>query len=145
MSHPASVVTRKISSVTGRLWLMGIVLSFFLLSLFTLLWIGRGGAIRPELKLELLGKLAGLYLPLIALMAAFYFGKTRVNRGGRPATVPFETFIFAVLIVTLWVMTPLFFLFFIEAAQDISSTLNRVRPYGDSLALAAVGYYFSKD
>jgi hypothetical protein len=139
---PTQVAERKVSSNMGRLCLMVVVFFFFLASVGVLLWIGRDGGISYDLKIGALGKLAAFYMPLLTLMAAFYFGGSRSKTLN--AIVPLEAFVFAVIVVTLWVIVPIFLLLtlFIE---DVAPALERVKPYGDSLALLAVGYYFSQD
>jgi len=121
---------------------MGIVFISFVCSVLLLLWLGRGDGIAPHLKLSALGKLAGFYLPLLSLMAAFYFVGTAGRR--RSATVPIDAFVFAMVIVFLWVLIPLFLLSFLFV-EDFLVTIEKVKPFGDSLALAAVGYYFAKN
>jgi hypothetical protein len=137
-----SITEREVSSKAGRLYLMGIVFIFFLSSLIVVLWLGRGGGISYDTKITAMGRLAAFYVPLFTLMTAFYFGRSKGRASD--ATVPFDAFFFAAAIVTLWVITPIFLLMtlFIE---DVLTALERIKPYGDSLALLAVGYYFSKD
>jgi hypothetical protein len=121
---------------------MAAVFVSFLASLLLVLWLGRDGGISYDNKTTAMGRLALFYLPLFTLMAAFFFGK----QGGRApdTTVPLDAFLFAAAIVTLWVLTPVFFLltFFIE---DVITELPKIKPYGDSAALLGLGYYFSKD
>ena len=132
----------EVSSKTGRLYLMAIVLIAFIVSLLLVLWLGREGGISYDTKRTALGKLAAFYVPLVTLMAAFYFGKGRETTF--KTSVPLEVFLFAAGIVTLWVITPIFLLavLFIE---DVLTGLQTIKPYGDSVALLAFGYYFSKD
>jgi hypothetical protein len=121
---------------------MATVLIAFIVSLIVVLWLGRDGGIDYDNKKMALGKLAAFYVPLVTLMAAFYFGKARGTTAR--TSVPLEVFLFAAGIVTLWVITPVFLLvvLFIE---DVLVELQTIKPYGDSLALLAFGYYFSKD
>jgi len=135
-------IPSEVSSKTGRLYLMITVLIGFIVSLIVVLWLGRDGGISYDNKKIALGKLAAFYIPLVTLMAAFYFGKARGTT--LKTSVPLEAFLFAAGIVTLWVITPIFLLvvLFIE---DVVIELQTIKPYGDSLALLAFGYYFSKD
>lgn len=143
MENRTPVTERTVSSLKARYWLMGLVGFFFVCSIITLLWIGRDGGIKAELKIQGFGKLAAFYLPIVLLMLAFYFGRKRSRR--RNATVPLENFVFTLIVIIAWVLTPVFLLVFIPAIEDTLATLEKIKPYGDSVALVAIGYYFSKD
>ncbi|HYN24257.1 MAG TPA: transposase, partial [Pyrinomonadaceae bacterium] len=134
---------RTILSRTGRLWLMVIVFASLVSAIFCLFWIGRDGAIRSELKTEAIIKLLGFYVPLLSLMGAFYFGEKRRKRNA--TTAPLESFIFALIGTAWWVLFPIFLLWFGGAIQEILALLERIKPVGDTVALAAIGYYFSKN
>lgn len=135
---------RTIPSRSGRLWLMGIVVTCLVVAIADLFWIGRDGRIRPDLKTEALVELLGIYMPLLSLMAAFYFGGSLAPRSSRSIrTTSFETFLVALIFTTLWALAPIVLMYEGEM-EAILATLRKVRPVVDTLALAAIGYYFSK-
>jgi hypothetical protein len=133
---------RTIPSRSGRLWLMGIVVAFLVSAIAYLFWIGRDGGIRPDLKTNAVIELLGFYMPLLSLMAAFYFGGSQSHRSNR--ATPFDTFLVAVIFTMLWSLAPIF-LMSDGGMEDILATLRKIKPVGDTLALAAIGYYFSKN
>lgn len=121
---------------------MLITIVSFLASVIILLLMSRNGGINYQNKTETIERLALFYFPLLTLMAAFFFGKG--GSGSANAPVPFDAFVFAAAIVTLWVLTPIFFLFAFYI-EDVIVDLPKIKPYGDSVSLLALGYYFSKD
>jgi hypothetical protein len=131
----------NISSMTGRLVLLTIVSLGLVLSIASLFWIGRDGGIRPELQRDGTIDLVAFYVPYFFLMGAFYFGEGKK----RAATRSLEPFIFAVVITIVWMVTPICSMLLTNwAIQDIFRFLEKIRVLGDSAALAALGYYFSK-
>lgn len=130
-----------ISHQKGRLSLLAIVFSGLLVSIASLFWIGRGGGIRHELQIDGTISLVAFYVPFISLMGAFYFGEGKKHA----ANTPLETFLFAAIITTTWMATPICSMLLTDwAIQDVFRFLEKVRVFGDSSALAAIGYYFSK-
>jgi hypothetical protein len=131
---------RTISPKTGRMLLMGVVFVFFVSAIASLFWLGRGGALRYELRMDAIAKLLAFYLPLFSLMAAFYFGqRQRTNN-----RIDIEPFIFAAAILSTWVLTPVFLLWLADNIKEALGYIEKTKPFGDTLALSAVGYYFSK-
>lgn len=132
-----------ISNRTGRLCLMVVVLIAFLMSMASLFWLSRGGAIHPVERQETMVKLVGVYLPLLSLIGAFYFGGS--NKSKQLSSLRTEAFVFAIAVTSIWVLTPVFFLWLENAIEDVVSDLDKVKLFGDTLALAAIGFYFSRD
>jgi hypothetical protein len=135
--------TRIILSRAGRLWLMAVVVVFLVGAIACLFWIGRGEAIRSEMKTAALIDLLGFYMPLLSLMAAFYFGGRQPDRDDKAS--PLDTFVVALVFTSLWTLVPMFLLLFGGTIEDILETLKKMKPFGDTLALAAIGYYFSNN
>jgi hypothetical protein len=130
-----------VSTRSGRIWLLVITLTGFLLSITSLFWISRGGAISQVNRNNAASKLLEVYLPLLSLICAFLFG-TKNTRKKMHTSV--EAFLFAVTVTFLYSFAPAFFLWFGEYIEDIVDLLMKAKPFGDVLVLAAIGFYFSK-
>lgn len=135
-------IPSRVPSRIGRLSLMGMVMLLFLCSVLSLFWLARGGRIHPDGRKIALVKLIGVYLPILSLMGAFYFGGDQNRR--RTSTTAMEAFAFALIVTSLWVIAPLFLLWCIGPIEDVLDHLEMIKPIGDTLTLAAIGFYFSK-
>lgn len=135
-------MNRDITSSKGRWSLMLIVLGSAVLSFVVLFVIGRGGAIAGEAARATVKELLEIYLPLIAMMAAFYFGQSKAQTNEHKTSI--EIFTFAILTVGLWVLCPPILIYFGEAIEDVIETINILKPYGETIAAAAIAYYFAK-
>src|ERR1044072_1968534 len=91
--------TRIILSRAGRLWLMAVVVGFLVGVIACLFWIGRGEAIRSEMKTAALIDLLGFYLLFFSLMPAFYFGGGQLDRINKAS--PLDTFVVALVFTSL--------------------------------------------
>lgn len=131
-----------ISPRTGRVWLMILVVVSFLGAMVSLFLIASGGAIHSQMFQSAAAKLLGFYLPLLSLISVFFFtkGKDETSAAG----TPIEAFLFAIVIVTLWVSAPILLLWFGNFIEDILAMMETFKPFGDTLAFAALGYFFSK-
>jgi hypothetical protein len=137
MSMSLSVrVTRAALTIT---MLVGGAAAFIVLGA-----IGRDGAISGEGMQEAQNYLLQFYLPLLAIVAAFYFAERRTraaaDRGGASA----EAFALAFLIVALWVMLPPIIFALSDSYNAAIRTIDSVRLYGNSLSSGAVAFFFAK-
>lgn len=134
-------MAKTISSRAGRIWLMGIIAACFIAALLCLHFIFGNGAVSSENQSKAFFKLLGFYLPLLALVATFFFVDKQGGAGGK---TPKETFFVALFIVGLWVLAPILLMLGIWYIEDVLDYLDKLIPVGESLALMALGYYFSK-
>ena len=135
-------MNKNITSSRGRWSLMLLVLSSAVLSFAVLFFIGRGGAIAGEAARATIKELLEIYLPLIAMMSAFYFGQAQLQSSEGKTSI--EIFAFAIITVGLWVLCPPVLMMFGEAIEDIIETIDLLKPYGETIAAAAIAYYFAK-
>lgn len=132
---------QTISANKGRLLLMGVVGISLVVAMACLFVVASGGAIGSKNLQSAVIKFLGFYIPLLSLVATFFF-KGSQNVGD--SSTPVGTFYFAVFIVTIWVLTPIFLLVAGLLIEDILDYLDKLIPLGQSLALMALGYYFAK-
>jgi len=131
-----------IRSVVGRRCLLAVLLIGFVLSFAFLAWVGRGGAISFQAAVPAIKKLLEHYVPLLAILAGFYFSERVATDVGQETSV--ETFVFATVVVGIWALAPPILIATsdtIEAAIRILETLGVI---GTSLTSAALVFYFSK-
>ena len=135
-------MNQNVSSQKGRWILMIVILGSFIASFLILFIVGRHGRIAAEGIYATIKELIGIYLPLIAMMTAFYFGQQRAGLQTNSTTI--ETFVFSVLTVSAWVLIPPIFILFGGAIESIFDTINLLKPYGDTVAAAGVAFYFAR-
>jgi len=137
---------QTISVATGRGLLMTVVLSNFLLSVGLVFYVGGGGAVHREGIMLALEELLEIYLPLLAIMGAFYFADYRSDEDSPRASLV-QPFIFSLIIVSVWAFAPpLLLALTVWPIEDIFSFLNSdaVGILGKTIAAGAVTYYFSR-
>ncbi|HEY0407085.1 MAG TPA: hypothetical protein VGC89_15245 [Pyrinomonadaceae bacterium] len=120
---------------------MSLIAACFVGALLCLHFIFGNGAISSENQSAALFKLLGFYIPLLTLVATFFFVD---KQGGANSKTPKETFFVALFITGLWVLTPIFLMLAIWFIEDVLDYLDKLIPVGQSLALMALGYYFTK-
>lgn len=131
-----------IRSLVGRRALLAVLLIGFVLSFAFLAWVGRGGAISFQAAGPAIKKLLEHYVPLLAILAGFYFSERAVTDEGQKTSV--ETFMFASVVVGIWALAAPVLIAVsdtIEAAMRILETLAVI---GTSLTSASLVFYFSK-
>lgn len=132
---------KTISSVKGRVWLMTVIAICFIAALISLVLVFGGGAISSENQSNAIFKILGFYIPLLTLVATFFF---REDLGGTSSNNPLETFIVAFFITFLWSATPVLLMFSVWYIEDVLGYIDKLIPVGQSLALMSLGYYFTK-
>jgi hypothetical protein len=137
---PAMFIKRTISRSTGRITFIALVFGSRLIAAIAL------GVRSPELNpgdIDTVSAfLLSVYLPLIAIMAGFYFSEKRTSAtGGKTAS---ETFFFAALVTGVWVGAPPLFIIFASQTAQAIELLTQWRTWGESVAALAVSFYFVK-
>lgn len=131
-----------ISATVGRRVLLIIVVAGFAAALIILTVVGRGGAVTDEAAGPVIARLLRLYVPLLALMASFYFSERGQSRRGR-GTTP-ETFWLATAVVFAWSFLAPILILLTEKVEGAVRTLDMFEVFGDTLAVAAIGFYFAR-
>ena len=134
-------MAKTISSRTGRIWLMCIVAICFIGAVLSLFVIARGGAISSDNRLDAAVKLISFYLPMLSLIGVFLF---KGRQAENSSETPIESFLFAIFITSVWVLTPLLLLWFMDFIEEVLASIDTFRPLGDTITLGALGYYFSQ-
>jgi len=134
-------LAKAIASDKGRVALMSVMAACFAGSLLILFFVFGGGSISKENQSSALFKILGFYVPLLTLIATFYF---KENLGGTSSDTPFETFVVALAIVSIWALTPIVLLLSVYYIEDVLNYIDKLIPAGQSLVLMALGYYFTK-
>jgi hypothetical protein len=134
-------LAKAIASGKGRVLLMSVTAACFVGSLLILFFVFGAGAISGENQSNALFKILGFYVPLLTLIATFYF---KENLGGTSSDTPLETFVVALAIVSLWALTPIFLMLSVYYIEDVLNYIDKLIPVGQSLVLIALGYYFTK-
>jgi hypothetical protein len=130
-----------ITLTRGRMSLMAIIGVALIVAVVLLFTFARGGAIGSKNQLNGLIKFLGFYVPLISLVATFFFQ----GRGDEvDIATPVVPFYFAIFIVGIWVLTPILLLVSGLYIEEVLEYIDRLIPIGQSLALMALGYYFRK-
>lgn len=135
-------MAKPIPSGKGRIYLMLIVAICFVGAMVSLFFTARGGAINSDNLLNAVIKFLGFYIPLLSLIGTFLF-KGEKDEGDSQTSM--AAFLFAVFISLIWVLTPILLLVSGLNIEDVLSYIDKLIPVGQSLALMAIGYYFSKD
>ena len=121
---------------------MAFILIGFIFSFVILAWVGRGGAISYEAAEPAIKKLLAHYVPLLAILAGFYFSERAID--ARENQTSLETFVFAVIVVGLWVLIPPLLIAFSTTIEAALRFLDSVGVFGTSLGSACLAFYFSK-
>lgn len=131
-----------IHSLIGRRTILALILVGFVLSFAILWWVGRGGAISFQAASPAIKKLLEHYVPLLAILAGFYFSERAATDEGNKTSV--ETFAFALVLVGIWVLGPPVLIAVSETIEASMRLLESVAVIGTSLASACLAFYFSK-
>jgi hypothetical protein len=134
-------MVKHISSSAGRISIMVVIVVSFVASLVTLKMVFGGGAIGSENESSAIFKILGFYVPLFTLIATFYF---KEKWDGISGDTPLETFFVAIVIVLIWAAVPVVLFMSVYYIEDVLSYIDKLVPLGESLALMALGYYFTK-
>jgi len=131
---------RTIPRAAGRWTLMLLVMGSALLSAAVLS--GMYAELNPSEQTDSVDALMTIYLPLVGVMGGFYLAEVHVDL--RQGGTSIETFAFAFLVVSVWVLAPPILLMRNFYIEDTLKLLKALRPWGDTIAALAVAYYFSK-
>lgn len=134
-------MARTISSGTGRVLLMSVMALCFTGALLSLSSVFGGGAIGSENQSNAFFKILGFYIPLLTLVVTFFF---KENLGGTSNDTPLETLVVAIFIILIWSLTPILLLRSVWYIEDVFGYIDKLIPVGQSLALMALGHYFTK-
>ena len=134
-------MANTISASKGRLLLMGVIGIGLIIAMVYLFSVASGGAIGSKNLQNSVVKFLGFYIPLLTLAATFFF---KGSPGAEDNPTPAGTFYFAVFIVSVWALTPILLLFSGLFIEEVLDYIDRLIPLGQSLALMALGYYFTK-
>ncbi|QQO53877.1 MAG: hypothetical protein N838_11430 [Thiohalocapsa sp. PB-PSB1] len=135
-------MTTSVKPQQGRLILMIIVVGSALGAFLALAYAGRDGGIIWDTVKSVMNDLLGIYLPLIAMMSAFYFGEAKPLP--ERASEPVQTFLFTLITAGVWVLLPPVLILFGGAIEGVQETLTLLKPYGETIAAAGIGYYFAR-
>jgi hypothetical protein len=131
-----------IQSLVGRRVLLALLLTGFLLSFAILAWVGRGGAISFQSAAPAIKGLLGHYVPLLSILAAFYFSEHAATDVGSSTSV--EAFVFASVVVAIWSLAPPVLIAAADTIQASMRILETLTVIGTSLTSASLVFYFSK-
>lgn len=131
-----------VSSSTGRRAILALVILGFLASLCALWYVSLGGAVSFDAAQPLLVALLNQYIPLLAILAGFYFSERATIKSSVETSA--ETFLFAIFIVTIWVFGPPILLLATPTVEAAKRLLDTANVLGTSLTSGCLVYYFSK-
>ena len=134
-------MVNTVSSNKGRLLLMGVLAVCLIAAMVSLFSVASGGAIGSKNLLNAVIKFLGFYVPLLTLVATFFFV---AGQGESEIPTPAVTFYFALFIVSIWALTPILLLLSGLFIEEVLEYIDGLIPLGQSLALMALGYYFKK-
>jgi uncharacterized membrane protein len=135
-------MANTVSANKGRLSLMGMLGVGLIVAMGLLFSVAHGGAIGSKNLLNAVVKFLGFYVPLLSLVATFFF---TTPQGDGDNLTPAGTFYFAFFLVSIWVLTPILLLLSGLFIEEVLDYIDKLIPLGQSLALMALGYYFKKN
>jgi hypothetical protein len=112
-----------------------------------LLVVSRGGAISPT-NLVIAGRrVADLYIPAAGLIVGFLFARRAPATAKLTQTSALSQTrdAIAVIIVLSWALFPALVFFLSKSVEQTIALVDVFNPWGESLVMAIIGYYFSKD
>jgi hypothetical protein len=102
----------------------------------------RGGAATSATWVPAIERLMGVYIPLLGILAGFYFAEQSSTQGN---STSIEAFGFATLLICLWVFAPPVLIFSSATVETAIKVLNSIYSVvGTSLASSALAFFFSK-
>ncbi len=132
-----------IRAKTGRLVLLLIVITGFMLAFAVQAFVGRDGAVSSEVGLNVIQRLLKVYLPLFGLIGAFYFSERGQSTERGSLRTPVEGFGFACAVVGIWVGLPPLLLLVAKTFESVLRILDSFEIFGSTIAVTALAYYFS--
>ena len=132
-----------IAARTGRRTLLAVVVLGFATAFLVLVVIGRGGAVSAETFRDVSARLLKLYVPLLGLVASFYFSEHGLrSRRGKATNV--ETFLLATGLAGAWCLLPGVLIAATDTVENAVRLLDTFEIFGSTMAVSALGFYFSK-
>ncbi|MDW8227911.1 MAG: hypothetical protein RMJ60_08960 [Anaerolineales bacterium] len=133
---------QMIRATVGRRVLLGLLMAGFLLSFAVLAWVGRGGAISFQSAAPVIKKLLEHYIPLLSVLAGFYFSERATADQGTSTTT--ETLVFATIVTAIWALAPPILVGAADTVDAAIRILDMLTGVGTSLTSACLAFYFSK-
>lgn len=131
-----------IPSLVGRRSILSLILVGFLIAFAVLWWVGHGGAISYQTAAPAIKRLLEHYIPMLAILAGFYFSERATLDEGHQTSL--ESFVFAVMIVAVWVFAPPILIAASDTVEGSMRLLESITGVGTSLTSACLVFYFSK-
>lgn len=95
-----------IQSRNGRRYLLIILLAGFLLAFLTQMLLGRGGMVSEETSQKVVERILKIFVPLFALVGAFYFSEHGHREPSEQQSTSPESFFLAAILSAIWVFLP---------------------------------------
>lgn len=130
----------------GRAIFMALVTSSFVLSIIIIFYEARSGGIHSQGVKFAIQQTLEIYLPILAIMGAFYFSGQEEDVEGNIKS-PLQSFLFSFIVVATWVsFNPMLLLFSDWSIESIYSFLNddSIGILGKTVAAGSITYYFSR-
>jgi len=134
------VMNKEIPSSTSRLYLVFAVVVPMIISAAVLVIKGSGGSLVGPAMIEAFKFLLEFYLPMISIISAFYFAENNTSILLKKTNL--ETFVVAIIIVSMWTFLPAFSLIISVTYQDAFALTQALKGYGDAICAAALVFYF---
>ena len=127
----------------GRRFLLLLIVFAFLLSLATQTYKGRFGLADAESSFLLLDRLLKTFIPIFALVGAFYFSDRSQSDAVGPQRTSVEAFSIALVFCGIWVLTPAIAILITETFRQAVTLIEKFETFGTSIAISGIAYYFS--
>lgn len=135
----------KIKSSTGRIALISFTISGMLFGGVVIVLRGSGGSLVSPAMTEALKLLVQFYLPMLAVITAFYFSESgKMKSTENSESTDFEIFFVTIVLVALWAFLPPISLIINDTYQSAFELTKNLKGYGDAIGVGALAYYFSQ-
>ena len=131
-----------ISSVVARRAILIALVAGFGLAFSALWFVSHDGAASWTTTGPAIGRLLEIYVPLLGILAGFYFAERPAVLKGRQT--PIEGFAYAMVLICVWVFVAPLALLLSSTVDAAMRLLNSISVLGTSLAASALAFFFSK-